>query len=122
MSQAHGGVVPKPLPPPLKNLTIEYLGFRNADDRREFRLCARVGAEAREFTFWISHAAFAAGWALIQDGPDICYQKLRRELVGAELAGESYVEVTRNELSEYRAAHAPATRRSLAPPAPERRG
>jgi hypothetical protein len=104
---------PKLIPPTVRHLTIEYLGFRNGRARREYLLCARLGTEASAYTVWIANAAFAAGDALFQDGPDICYQKLRRDLANTELSGAHTVEVTKGELQDYRTAHAPPTRRGL---------
>jgi hypothetical protein len=128
--------VPKQAGPP-KPLALEYLGFRNAEGRREYRLCARQGAETREYTVWIAHTAFAAGHAQLQDGPDICYRKLWRLLLGDEPVDSGSVEVTAGELQEYRAARTPPPRgraaskpdqpeaspwRSDARPAPRDRG
>jgi hypothetical protein len=121
MAQPHSSLAPpKLIPPTVRHLTLEYLGFRNGRDRREYLLCARSGTEAREYTVWIANAAFTAGRALYQDGPDISYQKLLRELAHLELTGARCVEVTESELLDYRTAHAPPTRRSLSPkPSPE---
>lgn len=96
-------------------VTLEYLGFHNTVDRREYVLRARSGADAREYIVWIAYTAFAARLALLQDGPDICFQKLRRELAEADLTGVVYVGVTESDLASYRAAHAPPARRSLSP-------
>jgi hypothetical protein len=104
----------------VRHLTIEYLGFRNGQNRREYLLCARLGTEAREYTVWIANAAFSSGHALLQDGPDICYQKLHRNLVDVGLSDPLCVEVTPSELQEYRSAHAPPARRTSAPPPPRR--
>jgi hypothetical protein len=98
--------------PTSKELAIEYLGFRNAEDRREYRLRARQGADVRQFTVSIAHAAFAAGHALLQDGPDICYRKLWSLLLGDEPIASTNVEINEGELKEYRAARAPAPRGS----------
>ena len=75
-------------------------------------LRAQAGSKAREYTVWIAHTAFAMRQALLQDGPDICYQKLRRELAESELSGVARVGVTDSDLAHYREAHAPATRQS----------
>lgn len=121
MAPTHSGPAPpKPIINGVRHLAIEYLGFRNGQDRREYLLCARLGTEAREYTVWIANAAFTAGHALFQDGPDICYQKLQRELVDAGLTGALYVEVTDSEILAYRTAHAPPARRGM-PPVPNRR-
>jgi hypothetical protein len=89
---------------------LEYLGFRNAEDRREYRLSSRQGTETREYTVSIAHAAFAARHAQLQDGPDICYRKLWRLLVGDAPFDSGRIEVTEDELKEYRAAHTPVPR------------
>jgi len=96
----------------VRHLSIEYLGFRSVGDRREYLLCAKLGTASCEYTVWIANAAFTAGRALFQDGPDICYQKLRRELGDAELAGDQTFEVTESELVDYRSSHTPPQRRS----------
>jgi hypothetical protein len=111
---------PKPILNGVRHLTIEYLGFRNGQNRREYMLCARLGTEVREYTVWIPNAAFSSGHALLQDGPDICYQKLHRNLVDVGLSDPLCVEVTPSERLEYRTAHAPAARRTSAPPPPRR--
>lgn len=98
-----------------RHFTLEYLGFRNAADRREYVLRVRSGPDAREFTVWIAHTAFAARQALLQDGPDICFQKLRRELALVEWGGNACVAVTEADLADYREAHAPPARRSITP-------
>jgi hypothetical protein len=116
MAYSHGGSAPpKPIVAAVRHLSIEYLGFRCAEGRREYRLSAKLGTESCEYTVWIANAAFTAGQALFQDGPDICFQKLRRELGDAELSGGRSFEVTASELLQYREAHAPPQRRSLSP-------
>jgi len=113
MAANHSSLAPPKTPVPVvRHLTLEYLGFRNAKERREYLLCARVGTESCEYTVWIPNAAFAAGHALFQDGPDICYQKLRRAMVDEVLSDDTTVEVTKSELLEYREAHLPPQRRS----------
>ena len=113
MSGSHAGSAStKPFVPPARHLSIEYLGFRSGRGRREYLLCARWGAESSEYTVWIASSAFAAGQALFQDGPDICFQKLRRELEKAEPSGDHTLEVTESELRDYRVAHAPPQRRT----------
>ena len=103
---------PRPILPVVRPLSIEYLGFRCGRDRREYMLCARRGTESSEYTVWIASSAFTAGHALFQDGPDICFQKLRRELAAAEPTPSRTLEVTQSELLEYRIAHAPPQRRT----------
>ena len=98
--------------------SLEYLGFHNETDRREYLLRARFGEDVREYTVSIALAAFASRRALLQDGPDICFQKLWRELAVVELKGAARMAVTDDDLASYREAHAvPARRPSFTPSA-----
>jgi hypothetical protein len=94
---------------PAAQLLLQYVGFEDTPSRREYVLLARLGAETRQFTVWIDLAAFAGRKALRQDGPDICYQKLRRELA-ASLAGTACIGVTEADLASYKEAHTPKAR------------
>jgi hypothetical protein len=85
-------------------LLLQYVGFEDTPSRREYVLLARRGEETRQYTVWIELAAFAMRKALRQDGPDICYQKLRRELAEA-LVGANCIGVTEADLTGYREAH-----------------
>lgn len=98
------------------HLALEYRGFRNAPDRREYVLLARAGPAAREYTLSIANAAFARREALLQDGPDICYQKLLRVLSDTHLGDVAFIAVTEIDLADYRAAHAPRTRQGFSAP------
>jgi hypothetical protein len=90
-------------------LHIQYVGFEDTPSRREYVLLARLGEETREYKVWIEQAAFTMRKALRQDGPDICYQKLRRELAEA-LVGTERIGVTEGDLASYREAHTPKGR------------
>ena len=90
-------------------IAIQYVGFHDVQGRREYVLQAQRGDELRRYTVWIELAAFSRRQALLQDGPDICYQKLVRELAEAEPHGS--VGVTDGDLTAYRETHAPPPRR-----------
>jgi hypothetical protein len=90
-------------------LLLQYVGFADTPARREYVLLARLGDETRQYTVWIDQAAFASRQALRQDGPDICYQKLRRELAES-LDGKDHIGVTEGDLASYREAHTPKGR------------
>jgi hypothetical protein len=94
-----------------KGLAVKYVGFRDVDGRREYELHAQRGDETRRYTLWIELAAFSRVHVLLQDGPDICYQKLVRELAGAEPHRGDGIAVTENDLAAYRETHAPPARR-----------
>src|SRR2546429_7537837 len=70
----------------MNKITIEYVGFRTSTKRREYLLRSHFGPEIRDYTVGIALADFSAGRARFQDGPEICYLKLVRELE-AQAAG-----------------------------------
>lgn len=106
----------KPAPP--KPINIRYLGFKDVDGCRQYTLQAQQGLETSRYTVSIELAAFSKKQALLQDGPDICYQKLR-ELSAVELHPGGDVEVTEEELAAYRVTHTRTPRRTFSSPAPE---
>ena len=114
----------RPRAPAALHVVLEYLGFRNTRGRREYLMRVQSGSEARNYTVWIAHTAFAMHKALLQDGPDISFQKLQRELAEFALGGAACVGVTDGDLADYREAHAPPTRRPPLPrpPSPARSG
>jgi len=87
-----------------------YLGFEITSEGRVYALQVIREEEARTFRFLIRHAAFAARETRFQDAPDLCYQRLGRELsADPDLPSESRFEVTREELLDYRIAHEPGS-------------
>jgi hypothetical protein len=99
-------------PTALKGTVIQYQGFKNVNGRREYVLEVQRGDETRRYTIGIELAAFSRGQALLQDGPDICYQKLVRELADPERPRSEGIEVTEHDLAAYRESHAPPSRRT----------
>lgn len=97
--------------------TVEYVGFHSTTERREYQLRLRNGDEIREYTVGIALAAFVTGKARYQDGPQISFLKLNRELLatGAPPEEGDYT-ISEAELSEYREAHT-VTRNRLSPSA-----
>jgi hypothetical protein len=93
-----------------KGLAVKYVGFRDVEGRRKYEFHAQRGDETRRYTLSIELAAFSRG-LLLQDGPDICYQKLVRELAGAAPQRAEDIAVTELDLAAYREAHAPPARR-----------
>ena len=88
---------------------IEYLGFTVNEGTREYKLRARQPqGKFQAFTLSISNEAFLAHRVRYQDGPDICFLKLQRELIASgDTLPALHHEVTDAELEEYRVAHAP---------------
>lgn len=85
---------------------VEYLGFKTANDAREYQLRARSGDESYDFVRAIPLSAFVSRRARFQDAPEICFLKLHRELATAEgTLPAAYLRITDSELEEYRQAH-----------------
>jgi len=93
-----------------KGVAIQYLGFQDVRDRREYALRVRRGDQEGRYTLSIDLAAFAKRQALLQDGPDICYQKLLHELADSELHASRGIVVTETDLLAYRESHTPLKR------------
>lgn len=97
-------------------IRLEYRGFRNSGVLREYFVHASIGDEHRDYVVTIEQSAFNERRVGFQDGPDICFQRLRRELSGGLLA-DGALAISNDELASYRAAHAPVVR-TKRPPAP----
>jgi hypothetical protein len=92
-----------PQPPRSKTPAIIYLGFQSIPEGREYALRVTDGVSSRLFHLLITHQAFLDHEARFQDGPDLCYGKLARDLdADPELApSTARVELTVRELREY---------------------
>jgi len=87
---------------------VQYVGFDDVPGRRNYHLIVQVGETIRELTVWIARDAFTKRAAQVQDGPDICFQKILRELSGgASLGHEATIGVTDGDLVSYRQAREP---------------
>jgi len=100
---------------------VEYLGFRDVSDHREYRLVVHGSAGATEVRFRIAIAAFGPGRVRLQDGPDVCYQKLLRALAAGEAPSPDLVTIHEGELASFHAAHTqtPKRRSWTTPSAPK---
>jgi hypothetical protein len=89
--------------------TLQYVGFATANTCREYTLRLKPpGGEAHDFVVAIASAAFVDHRARYQDGPEICFLKLQKELVACgETLPSSYLAVTDADLEAYRLEHAP---------------
>jgi hypothetical protein len=96
-----------PAPPPGHFVRVEYLDFQNLPEHREYRLAVYGPDGAAEFRFRIAIAAFGAGRVRLQEGPDVCYQKLLRAVAAGETANPDVVTIDDVELARYREAHTP---------------
>jgi len=97
---------------------IEYRGFKNVGDRREYLLALYGPEGVREFRFSIAIAAFGARLIRLQDAPDFCYQKLVLAVAGGLPANGETIQIEDAELVNYGLAHTPAAPRRKAPASP----
>ncbi len=97
-------------------IRVEYLDFQSLPDHREYRLAVYGADGTAECRLRIANAAFAAARVSMQDGPDVCYQRLRRTVSAGEAMSPGVVTIDEAELVRYREAHTPAPRRRAAAP------
>jgi hypothetical protein len=94
-----------PSPPPAAALVrVEYLDFRSVDEQREFRFRSYGPEGWTELRVRISIAAFGPGRVRLQDGPDVCYQKLLRVVAEGGTASD-VITIGDADLASYREAH-----------------
>ena len=86
--------------------TIEYVGFQATADGRKYTLHARGAESSRDYTVSIPNGLFVSGRAKFQDGPELAYQKLQREMAAqdAEPAHHAFT-LTDAELEAFRESH-----------------
>lgn len=113
-------LLPSPLPQPSSGrfVRIEYLDFQSVAEHREFRLRAYGPDGSAEFRFRIAVAAFAAGRVRLQDGPDVCYQKVLRAVAAGETPSPDVISIDDLELASYRVAHTPVPKHRSFNPSP----
>ena len=97
-----------------RSTRVEYLDYQSLPDCREYRLTVKAPEGSAEFRFRIPIAAFAAKRLLLQDGPDVCYQKLLRTLGAGETPSPDVATIDDVELTSYREAHTPPPKRARA--------
>jgi hypothetical protein len=88
---------------------VEYVGFTTRGTHRVYTLrIRRVAEEPEDFNVLIDSAAFLAKRVRYQDGPEISFLKLQKELLAAN-GGKPQRElaVTDSDLADYKAAHTP---------------
>ena len=92
-------------------LSVEYVGFKTIGDHRQYALRTRTAEASRDFSVNIPNALFVAGRAKFQDGPELAYQKLQREMAthDNEPAHDTFT-VTEAELEAFKEAHRPQAR------------
>ncbi len=85
-------------------MNIQYVGFNVAAASRTYNF--RVidpAVEARQFTVQIQSEVFRSTLLKFQDGPDICFARLKRELEGEtqESRAQAHLRIEGQEIQEY---------------------
>lgn len=85
----------------------EYVGFTVNQTSRVYRLrVSQPDGETRDFMLSIANRAFLSNRVRYQDAPEICFLKLERELLAhGDKKMSSSMQITNEELDEYRKAH-----------------
>jgi hypothetical protein len=93
---------------------IQYVGFNVADSSRTYNFDVIGTEETREFTVKVQSEAFRPACLKLQDGPDICFTRLKKELQGEtqEARAEAHLGIGERNIQEYMEQHYP--RRPLA--------
>src|SRR5205814_7723636 len=84
---------------------IQYVGFNVAASSRIYNYDVLDTKERREFTVQVQSEAFRPSGLKLQDGPSICFDRLKREL-GAETE-QTVIDPTRLSLRAASAGSAP---------------
>ena len=88
---------------------VEYVGFTTRGPHRVYTLrIRRVAEEPEDFAVLIESAAFLAKRVRYQDGPEVSFLKLQKEMLA--LPGgtpQRQLSVNDADLAEYKAAHTP---------------
>lgn len=93
-------------------LSVEYVGFKTVGDHRQYTLRTRTAEASRDYLVNIPNALFVAGRAKFQDGPELAYQKLQREMAAHdnEPPASDTLTVTEAEFDAFKEAHRPQAR------------
>jgi hypothetical protein len=93
---------------------VQFQGYEVKPMVREYTFTVREAAtEPREFTVTIPTEAFNTRLLSIQDAPDVCSRKLRRELATyANHPPENHFAISNAELEDYRSARQPRAPKS----------
>jgi hypothetical protein len=86
---------------------IRYVGFNIANNSRIYNFDVIDPKEAREFTVAVRSEAFRPASLKLQDGPNICYGRLKQEML-RETQGspaEAHLSITEHDIQEYLEQH-----------------
>jgi hypothetical protein len=105
---------------------IQYVGFNVAASSRVYNFDVIDTNETREFTVEVQSDAFRPARLRLQDGPGICFARLKQDLQGetpeARAAAHLSINIREQDIQEYLERHYPrkpsSSRRTGAHPDP----
>ena len=88
---------------------IQYVGFNVAASGRIYNFDVIDTKEAREFTVKVQAEAFRPAGLKLQDGPNICFARLKQELQGEtqESRARSDLSIGEPDIQDYLNRHYP---------------
>ncbi len=88
---------------------IQYVGFNVAASSRTYNFDVIDAKEAREFTVEVQSETFRPARLKLQDGPDICFTRLKQELEGEtkEARVGAHLNIGERDIQEYLERHYP---------------
>ncbi|MGH9326418.1 MAG: hypothetical protein ACRD2B_07005 [Terriglobia bacterium] len=105
---------------------IQYVGFNVAASSRIYNFDVIDSKEAREFTVEVQSEAFRPPSLKLQDGPNICFMRLKQELQGEtqESNVPAHLGIGEQDIQEYlrTALPAPAARKAASDRWPRKPG
>jgi hypothetical protein len=84
---------------------VEYLDFQDVHEHREYRFAVNGPYGSSELRVRIPNTAFDAHRVLRQDGPDLCYQRLLREIAAGVTKHADVSTIDDVDLVKYRDDH-----------------
>ena len=99
--------VSPPKAAPVRAMRVEYVDFQDVAEHREFRFRVHAIEGPIERRVRVAVSAFA-GRVRLQDGPDVCYQKLLQTLAAADVTSLETITVDEADLARYAEAHTKA--------------
>ena len=99
--------------------TVEYVGFQTVGESRHYQLRVRSADSCHDYTVSIPNALFAPGFAKFQDGPELAFQRLQREMADDREPAQGTFTVTTAEFEAFREAHRPHARPRRTAAAPD---
>ncbi len=88
---------------------IQYVGFSVAANSRIYNFDVLDTKEAREFTVEVQSATFRPARLKLQDGPDICFARLKQVLQGETQGAraDAHLNIGERDIQEYMERHYP---------------